>query len=123
MPLNHTTNANAVPTRLRYANPATFRVERAGGAPSIDERQGNEQHAAEQQLPCGRGEPVRRRREALREHDARGERHVGGKRGEHADGVDIGVGPNDDESDADGSHDADRELASARVPPRDQERE
>ncbi len=51
------------------------------------------------------------------------ERHVGGKRGEHADGVDIGVGPNDHESDANGSHDADRELASARVPPRDQQRE
>ena len=41
MPLNHTTNASAVPMRLRYAKPTRLRSDSDGGAPSTTTMSGN----------------------------------------------------------------------------------
>ena len=114
MPLNHTMNAAAVPTRLRYVKPTTLRPVNDGGAPSIDEHQRQHDHSADQQLPAGRGDPVRGCRVALGQHDTDSEREVRADRRQQSDCVEPGAGVDRDERDSRRGDAADNQLAPAR---------
>jgi hypothetical protein len=106
-------------------------IREASGTPCAHGRRGafadggqrGKDEPAEQQLPAGRGDPVRRRGESLRQHNPDGERGIGADRGQHAHRVNCGAWADHDEGDADGGDQADGQVERSRSPPADEPRQ